>query len=310
MPYVYLVKNKTTQLKYVGVKYQQRCIPELFWITYFTSSNAIKNLIKLYGKDDFIFKIIRVFDNQYDAIKFESQLLEIATKREDYLNMHMGYLVLTEEQFEENTKQQRIRASIQGNLSYKNKTGLFRLTTEERSEISKRSGVIAGIANKKLGRAIFDPEVMKRQHKTLKEKQVSAYYDPKLRAAICLKGGQNGIFSKNYHEKNGLSEEERIEKQRERGRKGGPKNKGFKWYTDDIRSYKYTKSEQLNLSFEDFLKNNPRFRGGRDKNKTRNEGMIWVNDGAKNFYIDPVNFDILIHIKGKIKSEDKKNNEE
>jgi hypothetical protein len=298
IPYVYLVKNKTTGLKYIGVKHQKNCRPELFWVTYFTSSNAVKNLIKLYGKEDFVFRIIKTFENHYDAIKFESELLKIATKRDDYLNMHAGYLGdLNEEELLENERQQKIRASIQGKLSYKNKTGLHSLTKEEKSAISRESGKKAGIINKALGRAIFDPEVRKRQHETLKEKQVSAYYDPKLRAGICLKGGEASVFGKSYCEKHGISEEERIEAQRDRGRRGGPKNKGFKWYNDGDKYLKYTTSMQEELSFEEFLTQNTNFKAGKGIGTGSVTGKILVTDGVKNFYIFPDQFNKDIHTK-------------
>ena len=54
-----------------------------------------------------------------------------------------------------------------------------------------------------------------------------------------------------------------IEKQRERGKRGGVKNKGFIWYTDGVNSYKYTKKEQEELSFDQFLQQNKQYRKGR-----------------------------------------------
>lgn len=53
--------------------------------------------------------------------------------------------------------------------------------------------------------------------------------------------------------------------QSENGKRGGVKNKGFKWYNDGIREYKYTSIQQLTCSFELFLNTNTQFVRGRKK---------------------------------------------
>jgi hypothetical protein len=47
------------------------------------------------------------------------------------------------------------------------------------------------------------------------------------------------------------------------GKKGGPKNKGFRWYGDGAKTYKYTAKQQADISFEGFLAANPQFQKGR-----------------------------------------------
>lgn len=59
------------------------------------------------------------------------------------------------------------------------------------------------------------------------------------------------------------------EKQVERGRKGGPKNKGFIWLTDGKTDIKYTTKMQSNLSVDEFLKKNTTFKRGRKKNESK-----------------------------------------
>ncbi len=60
--YVYLVTNKLTGQFYYGYRYRNQTLginPENdLWITYFTSSNRIKNDIKKYGKEVFVANII------------------------------------------------------------------------------------------------------------------------------------------------------------------------------------------------------------------------------------------------------------
>lgn len=51
--------------------------------------------------------------------------------------------------------------------------------------------------------------------------------------------------------------------QSQNGKRGGVKNKGFKWYTDGSEAKKYTPKQQEVKSFEDFLLENPQFKAGR-----------------------------------------------
>lgn len=99
--------------------------------------------------------------------------------------------------------------------------------------------------------------------RTLKRKQISAFYDPKLRYDISSKGGLNGFFSKAYAKRNNISEVERIKLQSERGKLGGPKNKGFIWYNDGKTSYKYTKKRQQEKNINIFLRENRQYKMGR-----------------------------------------------
>lgn len=261
-PYVYFLKNKTTKLKYIGVKYSKNCHFNDFWKKYFTSSKLVKNLISIYGIEDFEFKILKVFSNTFEAIKYENSLISLAAKREDYLNIHPGFIT-NEKDFIINQEKMKIIHSLTGKLTFAKKLGFHKYNKEEKLKISKKGGLKSVENNLKDKKGLWSKESKEKSQKTLKEKQISAYYDPLLKEMISLKGGLNGIFSKNYYEKNNLSEEERINKQRERGKKGGPKNKGFIWYTDGIKSFKYTKKEQENKLFDVFLFENTNFKKGR-----------------------------------------------
>jgi hypothetical protein len=168
-----------------------------------------------------------------------------------------------------------------------NKTGIHGRSAEQRIADAKKAACQGNKINRELEKAIYNPEVRKRQHVTLREKQVSAYYDPVLRQNICSKGGKNGPFSKVYYEKQGLTEEDRIEAQRQRGKKGGPRNRGFKWYNDGKKYYKYTVAQQEKISFDQFIKTNS-FSKGKLPN---NIDKIWVNDGNKNYMIPRNEFD-------------------
>lgn len=288
MAYVYFLKNKTTGLKYIGIRYAKNCKKEEFWVSYFTSSKIIKTLIELYGKEDFEYRIIREFECGYEALKYENKLNRLAVTKKDYCNLHYNFIgEQSKEQFTSVLDKQKKSASLYGKLSYLNKTGIHKFSKEEKKIFCKMGGYKAAAINRKLNRAIFDPEVRKKQHETLKREQKSAYYDPVLKKEICSKGGKAGPFSSSYYVKNGLSESDRINAQRERGKKGGPKNKGFKWYNDGKKSFKYTLKQQNEKDYDLFLKENNYFPGKLSNHK----GLIWVNDGIKNYMIEEKFFD-------------------
>jgi len=263
-PYVYIVKNLTTGYKYVGSRYSKNCTPFDLWKTYFTSSLNIKKLIELYGKEDFQYRILKTFNTSYETLKYERELIDLSFLKENYINFHNNFIGnMNERRFIENQKRQKISASIVGLQCVENKTGLFSLTEDERLNVCRIEGLQAGIVNKERGTGIFSKDVQKRQHDTLREKQVSAFYDPILRLELSSIGGQNGMFSKAYAERNGISEEDMKKLQSERGKKGGVKHKGSRTYTDGINEFKYSATRQLEESFDMFLENNPNYKAGR-----------------------------------------------
>ena len=304
IPYVYFVKNKSTGLKYIGVKYSKNADPNDFWVTYFTSSKHVKGLIDLFGKEDFTFRIIKTFEKEHGALKYENNLNRIAFKRDDYLNLHYNFLgdKTEEEWLEENEKQRKV-ARMYGKMNKILKRGFCGFSPEKMEEISRMGGYAAAEINRELGRAIFDPEVRKRQHETLRKEQKSAFYDPALKKEIAKKGGKASVFSKEWYIKNGLTEEDRIEAQRQRGKRGGPGNKGFKWYNDGEKSYKYTAKQQKEKSFDDFI-NESDFSKGKIPN---NADRIWVNDGNKNYMIMKNDYDNTKHQLGRLGDRSKFN---
>ena len=270
-PYVYIVKNLTTGLKYIGCQYGKKADPNNLWKKYFTSSKLVKKLIEVYGKEDFQYRIIKIFDNDFSTLEYERKLLTIAIYKDDYLNLHKNFVHSSEEKYLlHKTKMKKIH-TFYGKLQAILKIGFHGISEEDRLKNCSRGGLAAGKINKENGTGIFDPEVRKRQHKTLKEKQISAFYDPILRKEIASTGGKNGLFSKNYSERNGISDEERKKAQSERGKLGGPKNKGFRWYNDGIKDYKYSPREQEKIQFDEFIKNNQQFKPSRKPIKGYNK---------------------------------------
>ena len=72
--YVYRISNLINNKHYYG-KRSSKLLPELDLGTkYFSSSKKLKYDIKIIGKENFKFKIIKVFNTSKDALKFESYI--------------------------------------------------------------------------------------------------------------------------------------------------------------------------------------------------------------------------------------------
>lgn len=74
--FTYILKFKPTNQWYYGVRWAVGCSPDDLWTTYYSSSTAVLNLIKEFGKDAFEFRVSRVFDTVEKAIAHEKRFLE------------------------------------------------------------------------------------------------------------------------------------------------------------------------------------------------------------------------------------------
>lgn len=225
IPYVYLLKNKSTQLKYVGVRYAKGCHPKDFWNDYFTSSKSVHKLIEQFGKNDFQFKILHQYPNDPEkAILKEAEYFKIIKEKNNYINLCYSSGILD--------KRICSKAGKIGGSIVKNKQiGIFRCY-EERKEWASLGGKIGSQKQIKNNIGIHDKN------------------NPERFIWSSLGGKTSGNFSNSNF-------------QSEMGKRGGIKNKGFIWYNDGTKSYKYTSKQQKKLSFDEFLKNNLEFKKGR-----------------------------------------------
>lgn len=92
IPYTYLITNKTTGLKYYGVRTAKDCFPEDLWKQYFTSSKKVHELINKYGKEDWVIEIRRIFTSPDKAIIWEGKILKKIYNNDDYLNRNWNGL--------------------------------------------------------------------------------------------------------------------------------------------------------------------------------------------------------------------------
>lgn len=101
IPFTYLIKftnpETKTVLFYYGVRYARNCHPSQLFVSYFTNSKAIKNLIKQFGIDNFCYEVRKEFPN--DPIKAHAWEQKVLTRidaahRRDFINMSVGGKVL------------------------------------------------------------------------------------------------------------------------------------------------------------------------------------------------------------------------
>jgi len=90
--YVYFIRHITSEQFYYGARYKnssKKILPENdLWIKYFTSSKKVQNLIKIYGKDDFLVSIIFCSFDEKECFALEQTLIKENIKDPKCLNVH------------------------------------------------------------------------------------------------------------------------------------------------------------------------------------------------------------------------------
>jgi hypothetical protein len=91
IPYTYLIGWSKLNLYYYGAQYSKKCNPRNLFVTYFTSSKVVHNLIKLHGSPDII-EIRKVFSSKDSALIYEHKVLRRldVKNRKDFLNKTNG----------------------------------------------------------------------------------------------------------------------------------------------------------------------------------------------------------------------------
>jgi len=229
---VYQITNKVNGKIYIGAHKT-----EVLNDNYMGSGDTIKSAIKKYGVGNFEKQILFVADSEKEMFLKEAELVDDDfILREDTYNIIPGGLGW----------------SGLGKHVTEQGIGIHALTFHERSCISK------------INQANRDPEE-RRQMCSRAGKIAGA-------AAVASKSGIHGLSAEHrvVNAKRGNDALREIgagffnpETQSELGKRGGPKNKGFVWYTDGKSSYKYTAKQQNDMNFDDFLRANPNFSRGR-----------------------------------------------
>lgn len=221
---VYETRNLVNGKIYVGV--HKTPTPDAF-DGYFGTNKLLHRAIKKYGKASFSRKTLYEFNSPEEAYEKEKDIVdESFISREDTYNLSPG----------------GIGNSLLGKQVTELGIGIHALTFEERSafskqriantpihvlkELSSSAGKVGGKKCKETKAGIFGLSIEERKANAIKGNQA-------------LKAKGSGFFS--------------SEVQRELGKKGGKKNKGFRWYNDGTTEYKYQVSQQNNMPFEEFI---------------------------------------------------------
>ena len=91
-PFSYYLYHIPTQKHYYGIRYAKNCDPSELWTTYFSSSAVVKNMIREYGAESFLFQVRKTFNTGKDAIIWEHKVLRRldAASRPEWINRHNG----------------------------------------------------------------------------------------------------------------------------------------------------------------------------------------------------------------------------
>lgn len=91
-PFSYYLYHKPTGKHYYGIKFAKGCQPTDLWVTYFSTSEPVKALIKEYGANSFTYEIRRTFETGEQAVLWEHKVLRRldAAGRANWLNRHNG----------------------------------------------------------------------------------------------------------------------------------------------------------------------------------------------------------------------------
>lgn len=91
-PYTYVITHIPTGTKYYGARYAKGCTPGDLWVTYFTSSQYIKNLLLTDGPEAFISMVRKVFSSVAACRQWETKFLHKINARDNsnWINAHNG----------------------------------------------------------------------------------------------------------------------------------------------------------------------------------------------------------------------------
>jgi hypothetical protein len=152
IPYTYRVFNKITSEYYYGVRFAKNCKPSDLFVSYFTSSKSVKNLIELHGREAFTIEIRKIFNTKEDAVSWERRVNKWTMKWSNYLNKHSnGNFILTNDErhligvksgnkcrdlklgFHAMSAPDKSAASSKGaETNRKNQTGIYSISIEQR----------------------------------------------------------------------------------------------------------------------------------------------------------------------------------
>lgn len=212
LEYVYLIRHKDSGRFYCGCQYGNKCHPNNFWVTYFTSSRIIKTILEVEGLDSF--EVLEIIPRPLnDAIEYESALLQSvdAAHSDKWFNVCNGHkLFRNNGSPSKETREKLSKAGMGENNGFFGKTH----TPEVRARMSAAKKGKAGvkhaeetkerIASSMIGKMAGEKNPMfgKIQTEETKNKLKDSWkLRPILTCTKCGKEGRGGTMYKNHFDK-------------------------------------------------------------------------------------------------------------
>jgi hypothetical protein len=122
--------HKATGKRYYGVRCSKDSNPSQLWVSYFSSSKIVKEIVAEEGKDSFSVEVRRTFSSKEKALRWEHKLLSRinAAKSKSWYNRHNGG-----KQFSCTSHTNESKSKISKSLSGRSKT------LEHRAKIAEKS---------------------------------------------------------------------------------------------------------------------------------------------------------------------------
>lgn len=92
IPFSYYLYHIPTKKHYYGIRHGKKSDPKKLWVTYFSSSKVVKQMIDEYGVDSFKVEVRKIFSCSEKAVLWEHKVLRRidAAGRDDWINRHNG----------------------------------------------------------------------------------------------------------------------------------------------------------------------------------------------------------------------------
>lgn len=141
-PFTYHLYHKPTGQHYYGVRYKKGCSPDELWVSYFSSSPIVHQLIEQYGKDSFVPTVRKVFKSVNEAILYETRFLTKVNAQNNtkWLNRHNGRADFVGPHSHSEISKEKIRSKIKGIKRSEETKAKMRIKAKERESKRRAEG--------------------------------------------------------------------------------------------------------------------------------------------------------------------------
>ena len=141
-PFTYHLYHTPTGQHYYGVRYKKGCSPEELWVSYFSSSPVVHQLIEQYGQDSFVPSVRKIFETAEEAVAYETKFLTKvnAQHNDKWLNRHNGRTDFIGPHTHSEVAREKIRSKIKGIKRSEETKAKMRAKAKEREAKRRAEG--------------------------------------------------------------------------------------------------------------------------------------------------------------------------